>query len=189
MNTELVKITINDCDEKYKKAVELLQKEEVVGMPTETVYGLAGNAFSPLAVSRIFEAKGRPTDNPLIVHISEFSEIYDLVKIVPESAKKLADKFWPGPLTIILPKADNVPYCTTGNLDTVAVRCPSHEIARKLIKLSGLPLAAPSANLSGNSNIFLMVAPLNLYIPWSSSPTTHIFLFSPASIKTSCSCM
>ncbi len=149
MNTELVKITIEDCDEKYKKAVELLRKDEVVGMPTETVYGLAGNAFSPLAVSRIFEAKGRPTDNPLIVHISEFSEIYDLVKEVPESAKKLAEKFWPGPLTIILPKADQVPYCTTGNLDTVAVRCPSHEIARKLIKLSGLPLAAPSANLSG----------------------------------------
>lgn len=149
MNTELVKITIEDCDEKYNKAVELLQNEEVVGMPTETVYGLAGNAFSPLAVSRIFEAKGRPTDNPLIVHISEFSEIYDLVKVVPETAKKLAEEFWPGPLTIILPKADKVPYCTTGNLDTVAVRCPSHEIARKLIKLSGLPLAAPSANLSG----------------------------------------
>ena len=149
MNTELVKITIDDCDEKYNKAVELLQSEEVVGMPTETVYGLAGNAFSPLAVSRIFEAKGRPTDNPLIVHISEFSEIYDLVEVVPETAKKLAEKFWPGPLTIILPKADKVPYCTTGNLDTVAVRCPSHEIARKLIKLSGLPLAAPSANLSG----------------------------------------
>ena len=149
MNTELVKITIEDCDEKFNKAVELLQNEEVVGMPTETVYGLAGNALSPLAVSRIFEAKGRPTDNPLIVHISELSEIYDLVKAVPENAKILAEKFWPGPLTIILPKADKVPYCTTGNLDTVAVRCPSHEIARRLIKLSGLPIAAPSANLSG----------------------------------------
>lgn len=149
MNTELVKITSRDGNEKYKKAVELLQNEEVVGIPTETVYGLAGNAFSPIAVSRIFEAKGRPTDNPLIVHISEFSEIYDLVESVPESAKKLADKFWPGPLTIILPKSSKVPYCTTGNLDTVAVRCPSHPVARKLIKLSGLPLAAPSANLSG----------------------------------------
>ncbi len=149
MNTELVKITIEDSDGKFNKAVELLRNEEVVGIPTETVYGLAGNAFSPLAVSRIFEAKGRPTDNPLIVHISEFSEIYDLVKVVPEAAKKLADKFWPGPLTIILPKAEKVPYCTTGNLETVAVRCPSHEIARRLIKLSGIPLAAPSANLSG----------------------------------------
>ncbi|MBQ7114806.1 MAG: threonylcarbamoyl-AMP synthase [Clostridia bacterium] len=142
-------MTIEDSDEKFNKAVELLRNEEVVGMPTETVYGLAGNALSPLAVSRIFEAKGRPTDNPLIVHISEFSEIYDLVKAVPEEAKRLAEKFWPGPLTIILPKADKVPYCTTGNLETVAVRCPSHEIARRLIKLSGLPLAAPSANLSG----------------------------------------
>ena len=149
MNTELVKITIDDSDEKFNKAVELLRNEEVVGMPTETVYGLAGNALSSLAVSRIFEAKGRPTDNPLIVHISEFSEIYDLVKSVPEEAKKLAEKFWPGPLTIILPKADKVPYCTTGNLETVAVRCPSHKIARRLIKLSGVPIAAPSANLSG----------------------------------------
>ena len=149
MNTELVKITTQDSDKKFNKAVELLRNEEVVGMPTETVYGLAGNALSPLAVSRIFEAKGRPTDNPLIVHISEFSEIYDLVKEVPEAAKRLAENFWPGPLTIILPKADKVPYCTTGNLETVAVRCPSHKIARRLIKLSGLPLAAPSANLSG----------------------------------------
>lgn len=149
MDTELVKITDLDGDEKYKKAVELLKNDCVVGMPTETVYGLAGNAFSPVAVSRIFEAKGRPTDNPLIVHISEFSEIYDLVKEAPESVKRLADKFWPGPLTVILPKADKVPYCTTGNLETVAVRCPEHPVARKLIKLSGLPLAAPSANLSG----------------------------------------
>lgn len=149
MNTELVKIAIDDCDEKYNKASALIRNNEVVGMPTETVYGLAGNAFSPLAVSRIFEAKGRPTDNPLIVHISEFQEIYELVKEVPETAKKLAESFWPGPLTIILPKADKVPYCTTGNLETVAVRCPSHPIARRLIKLSGLPLAAPSANLSG----------------------------------------
>ena len=149
MKTELVKITIEDCDEKYKKAVELLQNEEVVGIPTETVYGLAGDAFSSLAVSRIFEAKGRPQDNPLIVHISEISQLDTVVSSVPSGAYELAEKFWPGPLTIILPKADKVPYCTTGNLDTVAVRCPSHEIARKLIKLSGLPLAAPSANLSG----------------------------------------
>lgn len=149
MNTELIKLTGFDGEEKYKKAAELLKDGQVVGMPTETVYGLAGNAFSESAVSKIFQAKGRPTDNPLIVHISEFSEIYDLVKEVPETAKKLAEKFWPGPLTIILPKADKVPYCTTGNLDTVAVRCPSHSVARNLIKFTGLPLAAPSANLSG----------------------------------------
>ena len=149
MKTEIVKITPEDGVEKYKYAVELLQNEHVVGIPTETVYGLGGNAFSPLAVSRIFEAKGRPTDNPLIVHISDFSEIYDLVTEVPESAKKLADAFWPGPLTIILPKSPKVPYCTTGNLETVAVRCPSHPVARKLIKTCGFPVAAPSANLSG----------------------------------------
>jgi len=149
MKTEVVKITAESENGAYKKAAELLNDEQVVGMPTETVYGLAGNAFSPVAVNRIFEAKGRPTDNPLIVHVSKFEDIYDLVKAVPESAKKLAEKFWPGPLTVILPKADKVPYCTTGNLDTVAVRCPSHPVARRLIELSGHPLAAPSANLSG----------------------------------------
>lgn len=149
MNTKVVTISPEDGDEKYTEAAELLKNGEVVGMPTETVYGLAGNAYSPSAVSRIFEAKGRPADNPLIVHISEFSEIYGLVKEVPENAKKLAEKFWPGPLTIILPKSEKVPYCTTGNLETVAVRCPAHTVARKLIKISGLPLAAPSANLSG----------------------------------------
>lgn len=149
MKTEVVKITSCDSDEKYKKAVELIKNEEVVGMPTETVYGLAGNAFSPVAVEKIFKAKGRPSDNPLIVHISEFSEIYELVSEVPESAEKLANEFWPGPLTIILPKSKKVPYCTTGNLETVAVRCPLHPVARKLIKLGGVPLAAPSANLSG----------------------------------------
>lgn len=149
MKTEVLKITPDDGVEKYRCAVDLLQDEQVVGIPTETVYGLGGNAFSPLAVSRIFEAKGRPTDNPLIVHISEFSEINELVTEVPESAKKLADAFWPGPLTIILPKSSKVPYCTTGNLDTVAVRCPSHPVARELIKACGFPIAAPSANLSG----------------------------------------
>lgn len=149
MKTEVVKITPCDNNEKYQDAVRFLKDDEVIGMPTETVYGLAGNAFSPVAVNRIFKAKGRPTDNPLIVHISEFSEIYELVKEVPESAKKLAEKFWPGPLTIILPKADKVPYCTTGNLETVAVRCPSHLVARNLIRNAGFPLAAPSANLSG----------------------------------------
>ena len=149
MKTELIKITESDGDEKYKKAAELLLNDEVVGMPTETVYGLAGNAYSETAVKKIFEAKGRPQDNPLIVHISEFKEIYELVSEVPESAKKLADAFWPGPLTIILPKSEKVPMCVTAGLDTVAVRCPAHPVANKLIKVSGVPIAAPSANLSG----------------------------------------
>ncbi len=149
MNTEFVKITVTDGIEKYNDAAEFIKANQVVGMPTETVYGLAGNAYSDEAVTRIFEAKGRPQDNPLIVHISEFSDIYDLVSDVPETAKRLADAFWPGPLTMILPKSDRVSLSVTAGLDTVAVRCPSHPIARNLIKAAGVPLAAPSANLSG----------------------------------------
>lgn len=149
MKTELLKIrNTNDVSE-YFQAAQLLKDGQVVGMPTETVYGLAGSAFSEIAVKRIFEAKGRPQDNPLIVHISEFEEIHQLVSEIPETAKKLADKFWPGPLTIILPKSEKVPSCVTGGLDTVAVRCPKHPIANMLIKAAGLPLAAPSANISG----------------------------------------
>lgn len=149
MNTEIIKISNTDSAEKYADAVRFLNDDYVVGMPTETVYGLAGNAYSELAVKRIFEAKGRPQDNPLIVHISEFSEIYDLVSTVPPLAEKLAEKFWPGPLTMILPKSEKVPFCVTAGLSSVAVRCPSHPVARNLIKYSGLPLAAPSANISG----------------------------------------
>lgn len=149
METRLIKISVTDNNEKYEEAARLLKDGQVVGIPTETVYGLAGNAYSEDAVKRIFEAKGRPQDNPLIVHISCFDEIYDLVSCVPENAKKLADAYWPGPLTIILPKSEKVPQCVTGGLDTVAVRCPKHPIANRLIKVTGLPLAAPSANLSG----------------------------------------
>lgn len=149
METRLIKITPEDNGSAYEDAARLLKEGQVVGIPTETVYGLGGNAYSEEAVKRIFEAKGRPQDNPLIVHISEFSEIYDLVREVPKTAKLLAEKFWPGPLTMILPKSDKVPLCVTGGLDTVAVRCPSHPVANKLIKITGLPIAAPSANLSG----------------------------------------
>ena len=109
MDTRLIKISVNDGNEKYEDAARLLKDGQVVGIPTETVYGLAGNAYSENAVKRIFEAKGRPQDNPLIVHISCFDEIYDLVSCVPGKAKKLADAYWPGPLTIILPKSDKVP--------------------------------------------------------------------------------
>ena len=149
METKLIKITHADNVSVYEEAAQLLKDGQVVAIPTETVYGLAGNAYSEDAVKRIFVAKGRPQDNPLIVHISEFSEIYDLVSEVPEKAKLLADAFWPGPLTMILPKSDRVPLCVTGGLNTVAVRCPLHPVANRLIKASGLPLAAPSANLSG----------------------------------------
>lgn len=129
-------------------AAEILKNGGIVAIPTETVYGLAANAFDGEAVKKIFEAKGRPQDNPLIVHISEFSQIYSIAREVPEKAKALADAFWPGPLTIILPKKDEIPTETSGGLNTVAVRMPSHKIANKIISLS-CPLAAPSANISG----------------------------------------
>lgn len=131
-------------------ASQILKDGGLVGIPTETVYGLAANALNGKAVAKIFAAKGRPMDNPLIVHISDFNQLYKLVKEVPESAKNLAENFWPGPLTIILPKADIIPDEVSAGLDTVAVRFPSHPAARAIIEASGLPLAAPSANLSGH---------------------------------------
>ena len=132
-----------------KTAAELIRAGEVVGMPTETVYGLAANALNGEAVKKIFLAKGRPQDNPLIVHIADFEQIYDLCPAVPPQAKLLADAFWPGPLTMIFPKKDIVPYGTTGGLDTVAVRMPVDPVANCLIHLAGVPIAAPSANSSG----------------------------------------
>lgn len=132
-----------------EKAAGIIKNGGLVAMPTETVYGLAANAFDGKAVAGIFKAKGRPMDNPLIVHISALSQIDELVSEFPEKAKILAEKFWPGPLTIILPKSDRVPDEVSAGLDTVAVRFPSHPAARKLISLS-MPLAAPSANLSGS---------------------------------------
>ena len=132
-----------------KTAAELIRAGEVVGMPTETVYGLAANALNGEAVKKIFLAKGRPQDNPLIVHIADFEQIYDLCPAVPPQAKQLAEAFWPGPLTMIFPKKDIVPYGTTGGLDTVAVRMPVDPVANCLIHLAGVPIAAPSANTSG----------------------------------------
>ncbi|MQR93994.1 L-threonylcarbamoyladenylate synthase [Fictibacillus phosphorivorans] len=126
-----------------------INKNEVIAIPTETVYGLAGNARSDDAIKRIFEAKGRPSDNPLIVHISDLSQLEGLVSSVSETAQKLMNTFWPGPLTIVLPKGENVSERVTAGLSTVAVRMPDHEIALAVIAASGVPLAAPSANLSG----------------------------------------
>lgn len=132
------------------EAAQLLKEGSLVGIPTETVYGLGANALNAEAVKHIFEAKGRPGDNPLIVHISELEEIYPLISGgLSDIALKLAEQFWPGPLTMIFPKSDLVPMRTTGNLNTVAIRMPEHPIARKLIKLSGIPIAAPSGNRSG----------------------------------------
>ena len=148
METKIYKITAADSG-LIDDAASILAKGVIVAIPTETVYGLAGNALDGSVTQKIYKAKGRPSDNPLIVHISEYSQWAPLVKEIPESAKALADAFWPGPLTIILPKSDKIPDEVSGGLDTVAVRMPSHEIARKLIEKSGVPLAAPSANTSG----------------------------------------
>lgn len=130
-------------------ACTLLRRGELVGIPTETVYGLAANALDPEAAARIYAAKGRPSDNPLIVHIAELSALDQLAAVRPPLAYKLAAAFWPGPLTMIFKKSENVPGATTGGLNTVAVRMPAHPAALRLIRESGLPLAAPSANLSG----------------------------------------
>lgn len=139
---------INKDKKDIETAAEILRNGGIVAIPTETVYGLAADAFDSEAVKKIFEAKGRPQDNPLIVHISDFEQIYGIAREVPEKAKELAEAFWPGPLTIILPKKAEIPSETSGGLDTVAVRMPSQEVARKIISLS-CPLAAPSANISG----------------------------------------
>lgn len=131
-------------------AGELLRNGELVGIPTETVYGLGANALDGKAVENIFKAKGRPMDNPLIVHISDISQVYSLVKEFPEKAKLLAEKFWSGPLTMIMPCSDKVPNQVTAGLSTVAIRFPSHPIAQAIIDSAGVPIAAPSANLSGS---------------------------------------
>jgi len=131
------------------EAADLIQKGEVVAFPTETVYGLGANVYDVHAVAKIFEAKGRPADNPLIVHISKISQIDGLVISIPTSAKKLMKKFWPGPLTIVLKKSKQVPEIVTAGLDSVAVRMPSNKIALSLINAAGVPIAAPSANSSG----------------------------------------
>ena len=136
-------------EENIRLAAELLQQGEVVGIPTETVYGLGANAFDVDAVAKIFAAKGRPGDNPLIVHIASMDMLAPLTVDVPELAYRLAEKFWPGPMTMILNKKDIVPYETTGGLDTVAIRFPSHPVACALIKASGTYIAAPSDNTSG----------------------------------------
>ena len=148
LKTELYKVNSDDCEGLIKSA-EIIKNGGLVAIPTETVYGLAANALNGKAVAEIFKAKGRPMDNPLIVHIAEFDDIYKLVKSVPEQAKKLAEAYWPGPMTMILPKSDIIPDEVSAGLPTVAIRMPSHPTARAIIKLSGCPLAAPSANSSG----------------------------------------
>lgn len=140
---------LTDREEDLQKAATLLREGKLVAIPTETVYGLAANALNGVAVASIFEAKGRPMDNPLIVHIADTTQLPPLVKTIPATAQHLIDAYWPGPLTIIFEKAACIPNEVSAGLSTVAVRMPSHPLARKLIDLSECPLAAPSANRSG----------------------------------------
>ncbi|MCI5845294.1 MAG: threonylcarbamoyl-AMP synthase [Oscillospiraceae bacterium] len=142
-------VLLSDTEADLEQAAAWIQKGEVVGMPTETVYGLAADACNPEAVKKVFVAKGRPADNPLIVHISEMEQLPLLVEFVPDLAYRLAERFWPGPLTMILPKKACIPAITSGGLDTVGIRMPSHPIARRLITLSRTAIAAPSGNRSG----------------------------------------
>ena len=130
-------------------AANIIMQGGLVAIPTETVYGLGANGLDEAAVAKIFLAKGRPQDNPLILHISGPEQIELFCHHIPQAAYDLAEKFWPGPLTMVLPARSNVPKRTTGGLDTVAVRCPDSDITREIIQLSGVPLAAPSANISG----------------------------------------
>ena len=136
-------------DEELKEASAVIRSGGLVAFPTETVYGLGGDATNPEASRKIYAAKGRPSDNPLIVHIADFSQLRNIVAEVPQEAEKLAEPFWPGPLTMILRKNEVIPYETTGGLDTVAIRMPSHPVARAFLQDSGCMIAAPSANTSG----------------------------------------
>ena len=139
----------NIKDEELAEAAAVLKSGGLVAFPTETVYGLGGNALDEDAARKIYAAKGRPSDNPLIAHISCAAELAPLVREIPEAGRKLMEAFWPGPLTMIFPKSSKVPYGTTGGLDTVAVRMPDDPVASRLIELAGVPVAAPSANTSG----------------------------------------
>ena len=150
MQTIIRKVNENCIDEMImKEAGELLKAGALVAFPTETVYGLGANALDEKAAAKIYAAKGRPSDNPLIIHIADMESLPRITKEIPKEAYQLAEKFWPGPLTMVLKKSKEVPYGTTGGLDTVAVRMPSHPIALEMIRHGGGYIAAPSANTSG----------------------------------------
>lgn len=136
-------------EEDLVEAAGILRQGGLVAFPTETVYGLGANALNEEAAKKIYAAKGRPSDNPLIAHVADFETVELLAKEIPEAGKKLMEAYWPGPLTLVFPKSEIVPYGTTGGLETVAIRMPKDEVARTLIRLAGVPVAAPSANTSG----------------------------------------
>jgi L-threonylcarbamoyladenylate synthase len=150
VKTEVLRINSKKPDDGIiERASSLIRSGEIVAFPTETVYGLGANALDPLAISKIYQIKGRPSDNPLIVHIAELNMLSGLVSTIPPRLMRMIIIFWPGPITLIFKKSKSVPKITTGGLGTVAVRMPRNKIALALIKRSGLPIAAPSANLSG----------------------------------------
>lgn len=150
METQIRKLDYKNIDpEIMKEAGDIIRAGGLVAFPTETVYGLGGDALNPESSKKIYAAKGRPSDNPLIVHIEDRTDLYKIAAKVPEKAEKMMDAFWPGPLTLIFPKTDLVPIETTGGLETVAVRMPSDKIAAAFIEAAGGFIAAPSANVSG----------------------------------------
>ena len=151
MNTKRIRIRDkkNIDDRELSEAARILTEGGLVAFPTETVYGLGANALDPAAAKKIYAAKGRPSDNPLIAHIADMAGLTPLVAEIPDTARKLSKAFWPGPLTMVFQKSGIVPYETTGGLETVAVRMPGDPVARRLIELAGIPVAAPSANTSG----------------------------------------
>ena len=142
-------LILNTIEDNIARAAEIIRNGGLVAFPTETVYGLGANALDPDAVKKIYEAKGRPSDNPTIVHIADAEGLEELTPVVTDDMKKLAEAFWPGPLTMVVKRNDFVPDVTTGGLDTVGVRLPNEEIVRRLIRTAGTPVAAPSANISG----------------------------------------
>lgn len=142
-------ILLDNSESSLRTAAEMIKNGQVVGIPTETVYGLGANAADAEAVKKIFAAKGRPADNPLIVHLADFSDAEKYTSYIPDIAYRLAERFTPGPLTIVLPKNYRIPMVTSGGLDTVGIRIPSHPVMHRIIELSGCPIAAPSANTSG----------------------------------------
>lgn len=150
MKTKLLTAMSEDDTQSVSAAAEILKSGGLVAIPTETVYGLAASAYSEQAVKNIFKAKGRPGDNPLIVHISNIDQLDDIADGIDDTARKCMEEFWPGPFTAVVKKSRKIPYCVSGGLETVAVRMPSNPVARAIISASGLPLAAPSANLSGS---------------------------------------
>lgn len=151
METVVLKVDVGTLEpepDAIRRGAEIIRAGGLVAFPTETVYGLGANALDASAVARIFEAKGRPSTNPVIVHVSDASEVLNVASNWPKTAARLAERFWPGPLTLVVPKSDRVPDIVTAGGPTVAVRCPNHPVARALIRAAGVPIAAPSANRS-----------------------------------------